>query len=137
MVDVGDFIGAKGEIFTTQTGEKTNNQINKFSEFIKDINVDIIHISASEGLKYSFPDKVNGCRLGIIMYGFTDYLELKDVFTLNSEVIEIKKLNKGETIGYNGIYKANEDILYGIIPIGYADGIDRKYTGGYILRNMK
>ena len=129
--------GVYTHLYESSNEKVTNIQINKFNDFIKDINVDIVHISASEGLKYSFSNKVNGCRLGIIMYGFTDYLKLKDVFTLHSEVIEIKKLNKGETIGYNGIYKAEEDILYGVVPIGYADGINRKYTGGYIYINNK
>ncbi len=129
--------GIYTHLYESCNEDKTNNQINKFMDLTNGINADIVHISASEGLKYSFPSKINGCRLGIIMYGFTDYLDLKDVFTLNSEIIEIKKLNKGETIGYNGIYKAEEDMLYGIVPIGYADGITRRYTGSYIYINDK
>lgn len=129
--------GVYTHLYQSSNEEITNNQINKFMDYVNDLDVDIVHISASEGLKYKFPSKINGCRLGIIMYGFTDYLDLKDVFTLNSEIIEIKKLNKGETIGYNGIYKAEEDMLYGIVPIGYADGITRRYTGSYIYINDK
>ena len=129
--------GIYTHLYESSNESITNNQINRFINIIGDIEVPIIHISASEGLKYNFPNKINGCRLGIIMYGFTDYLKLKDVFTLHSEVIEIKKLNKGETVGYNGIYEAKEDELIAIIPIGYADGMTRKYTGSYIYINDK
>ena len=129
--------GIYTHLYESSNESITKNQINKFINMIGDIEVPIIHISASEGLKYAFPNKINGCRLGIIMYGFTNYLDLKNVFTLHSEVIEIKKLNKGETVGYNGIYEAKEDELIAIIPIGYADGMTRKYTGSYIYINDK
>lgn len=62
------------------------------------------------------------------MYGFTNdkNLKLKSTFSLYSEVIQINGLKKGDTVGYNGAYKASEDEKIAVIPIGYADGIIRK-----------
>ena len=81
---------------------------------------------------------VNGCRMGIIMYGFSDTLHLESVFSLNSRIIEIKNIKKGETVGYDGNFKAKKDELIGIVPIGYADGIIRKNTGRYVyIKNKK
>ena len=84
---------------------------------------------------YNKPDFINGCRLGLIMYGFGD--NLKSTFKLISEVIQINKLNVDETLGYNGIYKASKEELIAVIPIGYADGIIRANTGRYVYINNK
>jgi alanine racemase len=44
--------------------------------------------------------------------------------TFKSTLSQIKSLSKGESVGYNADWQANEDTSYGIIPIGYADGYD-------------
>ena len=103
-------------------------------------NIKIIHASASDGIvNYEKPDFINGCRLGIIMYGFTKNknLNLQSTFSLYSEVIQINPLNKGETVGYNGIYEAVGKEYIAVVPIGYADGIIRKNTGRYVYINNK
>lgn len=93
----------------------------------------------------------NGIRIGIVMYGFeqkmqeptglramkrryilkkykisethlTNNLKLKTALTLHSEIMSIKRVRKGECIGYGAEYKASEDMLIGIVPIGFADG---------------
>ena len=74
------------------------------------------------------------------MYGFTSNkeLNLKSTFSLYSEVIQINNLNKGETVGYNGFYKAEKDNeKIAVVPIGYADGIIRKNTGRTVFINNK
>ena len=119
-----------------------DKQINKFKEITKDIDlnkIDIIHIAQSDTLvNYLKIDFCNGCRLGIIMYGLNDNeLNLKDTFTLISEIIEIKKVKKEETVSYNGLYKAKKECLIGIVSIGYADGINRKMKGAYVYINNK
>jgi len=116
-------------------------QLSMFSDIVKSINTDgmIIHLSASEALvNYSKPEFVNGCRLGIIMYGFNDKIKLNSTFRVVSEVIQINTLNKGDSLGYNGMYQASEDNeKIAVIPIGYADGIIRKNTGRYVYINNK
>ena len=101
----------------------------------------IIHMSASEALTlYDKPKFINGCRLGIIMYGFTNdkNLNLKSTFSLYSEVIQINNIKKGEVVGYNGIYKSTQDNeKIAVVSIGYADGIIRKNTGRYVYINNK
>jgi len=99
----------------------------------------MIHISQSDTL-VNFPkiDFCNGCRLGIIMYGLNDNkLELKDTFSLCSEIIEIKKIGVNEVVSYDGKYKAQKEELIGIVSIGYADGVNRKLSGAYVYINNK
>jgi len=96
--------GIYTHIYNASSKEDYSNQIEKFRETIEVIdisNVKIIHISASEALvKYYKPDFVNGCRLGIIMYGFTEdkNLNLSSAIRLYSEVIQINELKKGDTV---------------------------------------
>ena len=71
------------------------------------------------------------------MYGFSEKIELESPVKLISEVVQIHNLKKGEVVGYNGIFKAEEDTKIGVIPVGYADGIIRKNTGRYVYINNK
>ncbi|MDO5569691.1 MAG: alanine racemase [bacterium] len=52
-------------------------------------------------------------------------LTLKTAFAFYTEVISITKVKKGEFVGYGATYIAKEDITVGILPCGYADGIDK------------
>jgi alanine racemase len=62
---------------------------------------------------------------------------LKPALTLESEIFEIKKIKKGDLVGYGGVYKADNDCILGIVSIGYADGFNRRNRGGYVSINGK
>ena len=64
-------------------------------------------------------------------------IELKSAFKMYSEIIQIKKIKKGEFVGYGDIYRANEDEIIGIMPVGYADGIFRNSRGRFVAINNK
>lgn len=121
----------------------TKMQFDRFDNLLKSIdisNVKIIHLPNSETLiNYPKLKYVNGCRLGIVMYGFTKdkNLNLKSTFSVFSKIIQIKHIKKNESVGYDSIYKAKEDEIIGIVQIGYADGILRKNTGRNVYINNK
>jgi len=134
--------GLYTHIYEATNLEKTNRQIETFKEITADIdltNIPMIHIAQSDTLiNHEKIDFCNGCRLGIIMYGLTNNpLELKNTISLTSEIIEIKKLNSGESVSYNSNYVAKEEELIGIVSIGYADGISRHLTGSHVYINNK
>ena len=141
LLDNIEIEGVYSHIYEASNESIYLKQLSMFSDIVKSINTDgmIIHLSASEALvNYSKPEFVNGCRLGIVMYGFTDKMELDSTFRVVSEVIQINILNKGDSLGYNGMYQASEDNeKIAVIPIGYADGIIRKNTGRYVYINNK
>ncbi len=129
-------------IYDANNEEHTYEQINKFKEITSNVDlskIDIVHIPQSDTLiNYPKLDFCNGCRLGIIMYGLTNnQLGLKDTLQLCSEVIDIKKISKGETVSYNGNYTAQSDELIAVVSIGYADGVNRKLSGAYVYINDK
>lgn len=64
-------------------------------------------------------------------------IELKPAFKMYSEIIQVKQIKKGEFVGYGAMYRAKEDEIIGIMPIGYDDGIFRKSRGRFVTINNK
>ena len=101
----------------------------------------ILHICNTAGIE-RFPEyHFDMCRLGIGMYGFsfltnpTTTKRLRNVCTLKTTILSIKTVNSGETIGYGRHTTLNEPRQIAVIPIGYADGFDRRFSnyGGEVL----
>lgn len=85
------------------------------------------HIYSSGGLNWLSFYKSNGIRVGIGLHGFspdpTHQPFLKNPYTLKAPVIQVKKINKGDAVGYDLSYIAPSTRKIAIIAIGYADGI--------------
>lgn len=64
-------------------------------------------------------------------------IELKPAFKMYTEIMQVKKIEKGEFVGYGAMYRAKKDEIIGIMPVGYDDGIFRKSTGRYVEINNK
>lgn len=64
-------------------------------------------------------------RIGTLLYGQgkgAAELDLKETWTLYTRVIAVKEISAGSRIGYGGTFKARQDMVVGVVPIGYADG---------------
>ncbi len=68
-------------------------------------------------------------RLGIGMYGIgcnaDTQQHLRYVQSLQTRITEIRNIEKGESVSYMRNFKATEPTNIGVIPIGYADGLNR------------
>jgi len=64
-------------------------------------------------------------------------IELKPAFKMYTEIMQVKEIKKGEFVGYGAGYRAKEDEIIGILPVGYDDGIFRKSRGRDVLINNK
>ena len=99
------------------------------------------HICNTAGIE-RFPEyHFDMCRIGIGMYGIS-FAEapLRSVCTLRSTILSIKTVQAGETIGYGRHTTLTEARTIAVIPIGYADGFDRRlsnYAGEVIVRGQK
>ncbi len=92
----------------------------------------IRHILNSAGIE-RFPDfQYDMVRLGIGIYGVSsvDQSKLQSVSTLKTHVIQVKHLKEGDTVGYNRKGIITKPSTIATIPIGYADGLDRKLGNG-------
>ncbi|MBR2975956.1 MAG: alanine racemase [Alistipes sp.] len=72
------------------------------------------------------------CRLGLGLYGFGYERNrvLMPVATLTTRIVQIKQLRRGESVGYGRAARLERDTTTATIPIGYADGLDRKLGEG-------
>ncbi len=78
-------------------------------------------------------------RVGIAGYGYTDLdssfgsFDLKPVMSLWANKISSRELEKGDIVGYCGIFRANKNMKVSTYDIGYGDGLFR-YNGNGILQ---
>jgi Alr-MurF fusion protein len=114
----------------------------QFEKFLKGANAiserlgykPIFHILNSPGILRLPEFQLDMVRLGIGLYGVDPTSEkfdsLRPVATLKTIISQIKKIKKGETIGYGRRGKADNDMAIGTIAIGYADGFSRAFSRG-------
>src|SRR6266545_1458693 len=76
-------------------------------------------------------------RPGIMLYGCSPFadedaakLGLKPAMTLSSELIVVRKLRKGDGVGYGCTFIAEGPMRIGIVACGYADGYPRHAPTG-------
>lgn len=102
------------------------------------------HISNTSGI-INYPEaQFDMVRLGIGIYGFgNDEFEtkkLKNICNLKTKISQIIFIEKGETVSYNRKFNAKKSSKIAILPIGYADGINRALSNGkgfVIINNQK
>lgn len=89
-----------------------------------------IHCSATEGSRYADGIAANVLRLGIGLYGCTETapVAVEPALELVSSVSSIRTVKIGEKIGYGATYTAPRDMRVACVPVGYAEGIDRRLS---------
>ncbi|MDR2126363.1 MAG: alanine racemase [Prevotellaceae bacterium] len=91
------------------------------------------HALNSVGIEMFANYQFDMVRLGIGMYGISEFAcsKTKIVGKLTSVITQIEKIPAGETVGYGreGII-GKEAKTIGVVPIGYADGLNRHLGKG-------
>ena len=116
----------------------TNEQTAKFNQSVR--------IFQDSGFHPTYRDSANSpaavahensrgnlIRIGGILYGLGDDVlpekiskpELKPVMSLYSKISYLKRVPKGETLGYSRTFKTVKNSLIATVPIGYQDGYRR------------
>jgi alanine racemase len=119
----------------------TNNQIKRFEDAVK--------IFEENGFRPKYKDLANSpgavahenargnmVRLGGVLYGLSDDVlpkeivkpELKPVMSLLTRIAHLKKVPKGETLGYGRTFTTQRTSMIATIPIGYEDGYRRSLS---------
>lgn len=98
----------------------------------------IRHLSNTSGV-LNYPNaNYEMVRCGIGLYGYDNTDEntaLSPVVSLKTIISQIHHIKKGGSVGYNRAFFADKDKKIATLPLGHADGIDRKYGNGvgYVL----
>jgi alanine racemase len=76
-------------------------------------------------------------RPGIMLYGASPFVDrpaarfgLRPAMTLQSEIIAVQRVRRGEGLGYGLAFRAERDLRVGIVACGYADGYPRHAPTG-------
>ncbi len=89
-----------------------------------------VHLLASYGLLNYAHLGGDYVRAGIALYGGVKNTKLLPVLSLKTRVTSVRKVYKGEPIGYGLECVANEDMHIASLAIGYADGLPRALSDG-------
>lgn len=129
--------------FATADDEMQNDayqkQLDLFYQIIDGYQFKYVHCQNSASMMYHDEPRSYLARIGIAMYGVDpageESKQLKQVMSLYSRVAMIKKIRKGEKVGYGLTYTASEDEYIATLPIGYADGFIRANQGRLVYIN--
>lgn len=120
----------------------TENQITQWNDCVMRVK-DIIgplpyaHCLATAGLAYRARVDSNVLRLGIGLYGIPfgfDQPSVQPALELRTIITSIKHIEEGESVGYNGIFRASSPMIIATIPCGYAEGMDRRLSNQGFVR---
>ncbi len=86
------------------------------------------HICNSAGIEHFPQYQMDMVRLGLGLYGINSRNNqlIHNVTTLKTTILQIHDVKAGESIGYSRRTWLDRDSRIAAIPIGYADGLDRK-----------
>lgn len=100
----------------------------------------IIHTDSSAAIARHARSMASAVRPGIFMYGVgsgqTAALQPDPVVFLKGRIVEIRRVEPGDTVSYDATWTARRPSLIATIPLGYADGYPRgaSNAGSAVLR---
>jgi len=115
---------------------KTRQQLQQFSAVTAGF-AGARSIANSAGV-LAWPDtRADWVRPGLMLYGLSPFpggtgseLQLRAAMTLQTEVIAVKSVKPGETVGYGGAWRAARDTRIAVVAAGYGDGYPRSTASG-------
>jgi alanine racemase len=112
-------------------GRATREQLERFRVACRGSNCEV-SIANSAGVLGKVPTGCHWTRPGIALYGASPFegvsaarLGLKPVMTLTSSVIALRRVPRGEAVGYGGTWVAKRESTIATIAAGYGDGVPR------------
>ncbi len=114
----------------------TKLQLDGFASAIA--NYDVERSIANSAAVVASPDShADWVRPGLMLYGVSPMEDgiasdhdLKPVMSLESQLISVKKLKKGESVGYGASWRCPSETTIGIVAAGYGDGFPRHAKSG-------
>lgn len=100
----------------------------QFKKYVKDQSV-IFHIANSFATTYDTKFRLDMVRNGFLLYGGTENkIGNKFILSIKSKIVNIMNVKKGDTIGYDRTFTVKKSMKIAVVPLGYADGLDRRLS---------
>ena len=126
-------VGSDSYIFDDFTKKQLDTFTKAASELENGLDYKVIkHILNSAGIERFTDYQMDMVRLGIGLYGVSasGLKGLRNISTLKTTILQIQNVPAGDSIGYSRKSYVERDSRIAIIPIGYADGLDRHFSNG-------
>lgn len=133
--------GLYSHFSTSDEKDKTYSklQLSRFGEFLSlarrfENGPRMIHMAASGAILDIPESRFDAVRPGIVMYGHYPSLETsrpfvpRQVMTLKTVVAHLREMPEGHPISYGRRWVAPGATRIAVLPIGYADGLNRRLT---------
>jgi alanine racemase len=131
------FVGVYTHFSSAFTNEAlTRSQLDTFLRAVdalkeKGIEFGKVYAASSPALLNVDGTELDAVRIGSAFTGRVitkSRLDLKKIGVLRSQVVEIKKVRKGSSIGYSGDFTVKRDTVIAIVPVGHFDGFGYERT---------
>jgi alanine racemase len=130
--------------------DATEKQIRRFRDALKIVqeggfHVSLIHVSNSCGA-VRFPSAhFSLVRPGIMLYGYhtlpstVETPDLRPVLSLKTQIAQLRTIQPGSAVSYNGTFTAKRLTRIAVLPIGYANGLSRRLSnrGAVLIRGQR
>lgn len=143
----------------------TEKQIERWNAATREVrdkfpNAHWFHLANTAGSKYADKIDANVMRLGLGLYGiggqkphattagekshtnspFGVGVNLLPALEMKTRITSVRKIAAGESVGYGAAFSAKREMTVATIPVGYAEGLDRRLSSdrqhSNILKNV-
>lgn len=132
------------DVENQESQDFSREQISKFEILLEKLKkrgikeLGIRHMAASYGAINYPMAHFDAVRIGILMYGVTSSysnyfrkkIDLKPVMSIKTKIVSIRTIDKGDTVGYGRMFKAERKTVVATVPVGFADGFPRSLSNG-------
>jgi alanine racemase len=114
-------------------------QLEAFAAVAERFDGAVRHVANSAATLRFEEARYDAVRCGLALYGLSPFGgdpaadELEPVLSWRSYVAQARTLAPGESTGYGREYVADRPTRVGLVPVGYADGFRRAFTGTQVL----
>ena len=139
-----ELIGLCTHFASSDSRDKTyaHRQLEQFNAIVqqlaqRDLRFKYLH-AANSGAILDLPQSYfNLVRPGMIMYGYypsdetSESIPLEPAMSLRTEILHVKRVPAGTFISYNSTFQTHETTTIATLPIGYADGVPRRFSSNF------
>lgn len=129
-------IGLYSHLAEAGDSKSTERQNKLFQVVVSDLIAceklpEIVHLASGEAARSDAETHYDLVRVGLYIYGL-EAKKVSDVvhpaMSLRGRINQLKEIEAGESVGYGFTWTAKRKTRLASLPIGYADGIDRKLS---------
>lgn len=126
---------------TPQRDEFTAWQLENYNAVIREIRSSgvrqtfLCHVSNSAGILFHPEARFDMVRAGAMLFGVNPHGSawedgtLRQVLSFKARVVQTKTIPSGSYVSYGGLFCTERETKVAVVPVGFADGYIRSWTG--------